>query len=170
MLVDKFSGSELPNKVRMIVLETDEPDPGTSREKGSFGDVLNTLLKTAGVKHDPPLGIETVMRFVVEPKGGQVPTMEELQGVHAVLITGSMYDAHGNDEWILKLIKLLQGRVVDSSHDVWRLIKNKICGNTVPICASREFASVTKSSVECSGPRLKQSPEEDGSFLTLILT
>ena len=103
-------------------METDEPDPGTSREQGSFGDVLNTLLKTAGDKHDPPLGIETVMRFVVEPKGGQVPTMEELQGIHAVLITGSMYDAHGNDEWILKLIKLLQGRVVDSSHDVWKLI------------------------------------------------
>ncbi|KAH0369507.1 class I glutamine amidotransferase-like protein, partial [Aureobasidium melanogenum] len=105
---DKFSGSEAPNKVRMMVFETDEPHPDDHEEKGSFGDVLDRLFKAAGDNHDPQLGIETAMKFVVEPKGGKVPTVDELEGVHAILITGSMYDAHGNDEWILKLIKLLQ--------------------------------------------------------------
>lgn len=105
---DKFSGSEAPNKVRMVVFETDEPHPDTQEEKGSFGDVLDKLFKTAGDNHDPPLGIETKMRFVVEPKGGKVPTVDELQDVHAILITGSMFDAHGDEEWIQKLVRLLQ--------------------------------------------------------------
>jgi hypothetical protein len=49
------------------------------------------------------------MKFVVESKGGRVPNVDELKDVHAILITGSMFDAHGDDEWILKLIKLLRG-------------------------------------------------------------
>jgi len=96
----------------MLVLETDEAHPDDHNEQGSFGQVLDKLFKTAGDNHDPPLGVETTMRFVVEDKEhreGSVPTLEELEGVHAVLITGSMYDAHGDEEWILKLLKLLRG-------------------------------------------------------------
>lgn len=107
---DKFSGSEAPNKVRMMVFETDDPHPDTEREKGSFGQVFDKLFKTAGDNHDPPLGIETAMKFVVEPKGGKVPSVDDLKDVHAILITGSMFDAHGDDEWILKLMKLLKGK------------------------------------------------------------
>jgi GMP synthase-like glutamine amidotransferase len=106
---DKFSGSSAENTVRMMVFETDEPHPETIAEKGTFGDVFDKLFKTAGDNHDPPLGIETAMKFVVESKGGKVPSVDELKDVHAILITGSMFDAHGDDEWILKLIKLLQG-------------------------------------------------------------
>jgi hypothetical protein len=106
---DKFSGSSAKDKVRMMVFETDEPHPETIAEKGTFGDVFDKLFKKAGDNHDPPLGIETAMKFVVESKGGRVPTVDELKDVHAILITGSMFDAHGDDEWILKLIKLLQG-------------------------------------------------------------
>ena len=109
MMHDKFSGSEAENKVRMMVFETDEPHPKDHADKGTFGDVLDKLFKTAGDNHDPPLGIETAMKFVVEPKGGKVPSVDDLEDVHAILITGSMYDAHGDDEWILKLMKLLQG-------------------------------------------------------------
>ena len=94
-----------------MVFETDEPHPEDHEEKGTFGDVFDKLFKAAGDNHDPPLGIETAMKFVVEPKGGKVPTVDELKDVHAILITGSMYDAHGDDEWILKLIKLLQGTI-----------------------------------------------------------
>jgi len=96
----------------MLVLETDEAHPDTHKQHGSFGQVLDKLFKNAGDKHDPPLGVETIMRFVVEDKEhreGSVPTLEELEGIHAVLITGSMYDAHGDEEWILKLLALLKG-------------------------------------------------------------
>jgi len=96
----------------MLVLETDEAHPDDHKEQGSFGQVLDKLFKTAGDNHDPPLGVETVMRFVVEDKEhreGSVPTLKELEGVHAILITGSMYDAHGDEEWILKLLRLLKG-------------------------------------------------------------
>lgn len=105
-----FSGSDEPNKVRMMVFETDDPHPDTSEERGSFGQIFDELFKKAGDGHDPPLGIETSMQFVVEEKGGSVPTVEELEDVHAILITGSMYDAHGDDEWITKLVKLLKGK------------------------------------------------------------
>lgn len=103
-----------PEKVRMLVLETDEAHPDTESERGSFGDIFDQLFKQAGDKHDPPLGVETVIRFIVENEGGKVPTLDdfkrgEFEDIHAILITGSMYDAHGGDEWILKLVKLIQG-------------------------------------------------------------
>ncbi|KAL8684548.1 MAG: hypothetical protein Q9224_006282, partial [Gallowayella concinna] len=66
--------------VRMLVLETDEQHPDDHEERGSFGDVFDTLFKNAGDQHDPPLGIETVNRFVVEDKkGGSVPKVEEME-------------------------------------------------------------------------------------------
>ncbi|KAL1297501.1 hypothetical protein AAFC00_005020 [Neodothiora populina] len=107
-MAHNFSGSETPNKVRMMVFETDEPHPDTTETKGSFGQIFDRLFKTAGDNHTPPLEIETAMRFVVEPKGGSLPSLDDLTDVHAILITGSMYDAHGDDEWILKLLDLLK--------------------------------------------------------------
>ncbi|KAL6702479.1 hypothetical protein ACN47E_001634 [Coniothyrium glycines] len=102
--------SDQPEKVRMLVLETDETHPDTQKEVGSFGVVLNELLSRAGEAHDPKLGIETVMQYVVEPEGGVVPTVEEIgDDIHAILITGSCWDAHGDDEWVLKLMKFIRG-------------------------------------------------------------
>lgn len=96
----------------MLVLETDETHPETQKEKGSFGVVLNELLKKAGDSHKPNLGIETAMQYVVEPEGGAVPKIEEIgDDIHAILITGSCWDAHGDDEWIHKLMRLIK--------DVW---------------------------------------------------
>lgn len=70
--------SDHPDKVRMLVLETDETHPQTQEEKGSSGVVLNELLKKAGDSHDPSLGIETAMQYVVEPEGGSIPKLEEV--------------------------------------------------------------------------------------------
>ncbi|KAF1952800.1 class I glutamine amidotransferase-like protein [Byssothecium circinans] len=101
--------SDHPDKVRMLVLETDEPHPDTQREKGSFGEVLADLLKRAGDEHDPSLGIETVMQYVVEPDGGKIPKPEEItDDIHAILITGSVYDAHGEDPWVHKLMDFIK--------------------------------------------------------------
>jgi hypothetical protein len=52
--------------VKMLVLETDEPHLKTMQECGSFGEIIGNLFKKAGEEHDPPLGIETDMHFVVE--------------------------------------------------------------------------------------------------------
>lgn len=105
----RLERSDRPDSVRMFVFETDEPHPETQNRRGSFGDVLDDLFKKAGDSHDPPLGIETVMRFVVESEGGKIPDVGELEDVDAILITGSMYDAHGDDAWIKKLVGLVQG-------------------------------------------------------------
>jgi GMP synthase-like glutamine amidotransferase len=109
--------SDHPEKVRMLVLETDETHPDTQEETGSFGDVLGQLLKKAGDQHNPSLGIETAMQYVVEPEGGSIPKLEEIgDDIHAILITGSCWDAHGDDPWILKLMQLIRGTSHLSHH------------------------------------------------------
>ncbi len=105
------SRSDVPT-VKMIVLETDEPHPDDHHEKGSLGEHLHNHFVKAGKNHDPPLGIETDQIFVVKEKGGRIPSKEEFEGVKAVLIAGSVYDAHGDDEWILELLALLKGEYI----------------------------------------------------------
>lgn len=98
-----------PNKVRMLVLETDEPHPETIRRRGTYGAIFDELFTKAGSSHSPPLEIETTMTYVVEDDGGAVPAVSDISDdVHAILVTGSMYDAHGDDSWILKLLELLR--------------------------------------------------------------
>jgi hypothetical protein len=98
-----------PEKIRMLVLETDTPHPDTKKEQGGFGEVLGELFKQAGDDHDPPLGIETVMQYVIEDDGGRIPKAEEIgDDIRAILITGSMYNAHGDTPWVLKLIELIK--------------------------------------------------------------
>jgi GMP synthase-like glutamine amidotransferase len=92
-----------------MVLETDEPHPDDHHEKGSLGEILHDHFVRAGKRHDPELGIETDQVFVVTEKGGRIPSAAEFTGVKGVLITGSMYDAHGDDQWIKDLLKLLKG-------------------------------------------------------------
>ncbi|KAK1580035.1 GMP synthase [Colletotrichum navitas] len=103
----KYPAPESPI-VRIIVLETDEPHPDTHATKGSFGEILHSHFQHAGAEHDPPLGIDTDQRFVVEEKGGKVPQFEDFDGYQGVLITGSMYDAHEDNPWILKLLDVLK--------------------------------------------------------------
>ncbi|KAF5521686.1 putative glutamine amidotransferase-like protein [Colletotrichum aenigma] len=105
--VQKYPGPDAPI-VRMIVLETDTPHPDTHATKGSFGDILHSHFQNAGADHDPPLGVDTDQRFVVEEEGGKVPAFEEFEDYQGVLITGSMYDAHGDNPWILKLLDVLK--------------------------------------------------------------
>ncbi|PKS05403.1 hypothetical protein jhhlp_008779 [Lomentospora prolificans] len=92
----------------MMVLETDEPHPDEQKRRGSFAQILHHHFSSAGESHDPPLDIETDKRFVVADKGGRVPKFEDFEGCDAVLITGSMYDAHGNNPWILELLAVLK--------------------------------------------------------------
>ncbi|KAM5353890.1 hypothetical protein ACJ41O_000540 [Fusarium nematophilum] len=94
--------------VRVFVLETDQPHPDTQTERGSFGQILHHHFCKAGVDHHPPLGVETEQVFVVTEKGGHMPKVEEFDLYDGLLITGSMYDAHGDNPWILELLQLLK--------------------------------------------------------------
>ncbi|KAI9803440.1 MAG: hypothetical protein M1833_000959 [Piccolia ochrophora] len=105
---DTAARSSVTGKVRMLVLETDEPHPETVHRRGTYGAIFDELFTKAGAEHDPPLGIDTIMTYVVEPDGGKVPELDDIGDVHAILVTGSMYDAHGDDDWILKLVLLLR--------------------------------------------------------------
>jgi hypothetical protein len=146
--------SSHPEKVRMLVLETDEPHPDTQKEKGSFGDILNELLVDAGEAHSPKLAIETAMQYIVEPEGGQIPKKEEItDDVHAIMITGSEWDAHGNDEWIHKLMDLIKRKSSEAHISTRHLIDEQIFGFTVQTFDSPEYASATRFSVEHWGQK-----------------
>lgn len=107
------TASKHEDKVRMLVLETDETHPDTQKEIGGFGEVFNALLVKAGDDHDPPLGIETMMQYIVEPDGGHVPGPQDIpEDLHAILITGSEWDAHGDDEWIHKLMDFIKCKYI----------------------------------------------------------
>lgn len=105
-------GSLSNEYVKMLVLETDDPHPDTLQEKGSFGEIFHSLFTEAGDKHDPPLKVDTDMHFVVDDpendKNGHVPKLDEVpESIDAVLVTGSMYDAHSDEKWTLELLELL---------------------------------------------------------------
>jgi GMP synthase-like glutamine amidotransferase len=109
----RSSSDDQPGAIRMLVLETDEPHPETREKKGSFGDIFAQLFTDAGKEHTPPLAVKTDMRYIVDDPDndhhGHVPRASEIgKDVTAILITGSLYDAHGDNKWILKLMELLE--------------------------------------------------------------
>lgn len=94
--------------VRLMVLETDMPHPDTYSERGSFGQIVHSFFSKAGRAHHPPLGVETDQVFVVSERGGRIPTVDEFARFDGLVITGSVYDAHANNPWILELLELLK--------------------------------------------------------------
>jgi hypothetical protein len=122
--------SSHPEKVRILVLETDDLHPETAKEKDGFGGILGELFKEAGDAHDPSLGIETVIQYIIEDKGGKVPEPEDIEtDIHAVLITGSLYDAHSDVPWILKLMGLIKSMFFFFFRGVhgWRMLLVTSC-------------------------------------------
>ncbi|EGY19296.1 hypothetical protein VD0002_g109 [Verticillium dahliae] len=101
---------ETPSKdvVKLMVLETDEPHADTIESRGSFGEILFHHMFKAGQAHHPPLGIEVDYQHVVTEKGGILPTFDDMARFDGLLITGSVYDAHGGNQWILDLLSLLK--------------------------------------------------------------
>ncbi|KAK4454260.1 gmp synthase [Podospora aff. communis PSN243] len=94
--------------IGMMILEADEPHPETSERKGTFAEILHRHFVDAGDAHDPPLGVASNNVFLVSERGGRIPKIEEFENYQAVLITGSIHDAHGDDPWILQLLYLLR--------------------------------------------------------------
>ncbi|KAJ5128528.1 hypothetical protein N7448_002247 [Penicillium atrosanguineum] len=103
-----YNPTQLAPVIRLMVLETDKPHPDTYSKRGSFGQIIHTHFAKAGRAHNPPLGVETDQVFVVSEQGGRIPTVKDFDRFDGLLITGSVYDAHGNNEWILELLELLK--------------------------------------------------------------
>lgn len=95
--------------IRILILETDEPHPSIHEERGGYASILDDHFRRAAEAHDPPLTVECDMRFVVEDKGGEVPSVEAFEGYQGVLLTGSLYDAHSEDGWVVDLMERLKG-------------------------------------------------------------
>ncbi|KAK5958813.1 hypothetical protein OHC33_000656 [Knufia fluminis] len=107
------SDADTKDAVHILVLETDEPHPETADRKGDFSDIFHDLFTKAGAEHKPPLKITTSDHYIVDDPDnkhyGHVPAASEIpESCHAILITGSMYDAHGDDKWVHQLLDLLK--------------------------------------------------------------
>jgi hypothetical protein len=104
------TGSDHAERITILVLETDSVFPDTKARKGTFGHIFHEVFAQAGREHDPAIEVETRMKFVVADEGGDVPVdLDILDGVQGVLITGSKWDAHGDQAWILGLLDWVRG-------------------------------------------------------------
>lgn len=113
---------EEPRAIRLLVLEAEEPHPEIQDRRGRYHDMFHELFSNAGARENPPIKVKSDARYIVEEEN-PLPTMEEMREKYdGVVISGSNYDAHGNNEWILKLVSWLQGK--KSSGSVHRANKN----------------------------------------------
>jgi GMP synthase-like glutamine amidotransferase len=90
--------------IKIFVLETDTTHP----QQDSFAQILHDFMSKAGAAHHPPLGVETEQELIVPQMGGRMPKIEEFDGYDGLLITGSRYDAHSDEPWVLELLELLR--------------------------------------------------------------
>lgn len=90
--------------LRIAILECDTPLDIVKAKYGSYGTIFTTLLKAGADSLDFPglsstTGLEISTFDVVQEQA--YPTLEDID---AVLLTGSKFNAHDNDPWILKLV------------------------------------------------------------------
>ncbi|PSC69199.1 glutamine amidotransferase isoform A [Micractinium conductrix] len=76
------------------ILIAGEPDKRCCESKGTFAQMFLDLLRDEGC------GEEWRLYFAFQ---GQLPSEEELRELKGVVITGSVADAFGNDEWLVGL-------------------------------------------------------------------
>ena len=145
--------------VKMIVLEVDEPHPDDQKEKGTLGEILERHFVKAGREHDPPLGVQVDMRYIVEEEGGKIPSVEEFEGVRGILITGSTYDAYGDNPWIVKLMDLIKRKSVSRGG----VIDHQSCGGDTQICTLAVSALATRSYVGHWAPKSVRHLQATGS-------
>lgn len=74
-----------------------------------------------------------------------MPTVDEFEGFDCVLITGSKYDAHGDNPWILQLLDLLRGK---EHHEPPRQLKAYFVVLLVSNEIFRTLAASTRSALQ----------------------
>lgn len=129
-------------RIHLLVLETDTPLPKIYKERGSFADIFGELFDKAGKALKPPVQVETSSYYVV---GDEAEYPESLEGVDAILLTGSKFDAHGNDDWIHKLISFTRGLVLF----FFSRSNSQMSGRTILKSNFREFVLAINFYREC---------------------
>ncbi|KAH9306688.1 hypothetical protein KI387_011092, partial [Taxus chinensis] len=79
------------------VLQTGYSSEYTESKYGGYAKMLENMLKD-------PEEVWDIFKVI----DGNFPSLEELDMYDGVVITGSSSDAHGNEEWILKLCDILK--------------------------------------------------------------
>lgn len=108
--------------IKLLVLETDilpgsrDSPKGDENGTGSIGSAFQSLFTHVGQHQDPPLAVDVSSIYIVgntddpsQNHQGKLPELKEMKDYDGVLITGSKHDAHGDSEWIIKLLDWLRG-------------------------------------------------------------
>lgn len=94
--------------LRIAVLECDEPIGRTKEKYGGYGNLFHELLdhsaKHLKAKEGKEVELDVTKYDVVRHE-----VYPELEGVDAVLLTGSKFNSFDNDPWILKLVEFVRG-------------------------------------------------------------
>jgi GMP synthase-like glutamine amidotransferase len=91
-----------PVSLHILILETDVLPANSGNPTTAFQE----LFARVGREQTRKIAVETSSVYVVE---GKLPPIDDVRKYDGILITGSKHDAHGDDKWILNLIKWLQG-------------------------------------------------------------
>lgn len=143
----------MPVRVRLLILETDQPLSPINSSRGGYGNLFQQLFSSVGSDLDPAIDVHVTPCYVVgnndssSEEDGSLPDISTLNNYDGVVITGSKYDAHGDNPWILRLIKWIQGPPsIQNRHDNTNTAKHQMHGEPTPTSVSPASASDTRSS------------------------
>ncbi|KUJ16897.1 class I glutamine amidotransferase-like protein [Mollisia scopiformis] len=93
-----------PLSLHIVVLDCDTPVLNVYAARGTYGDIFEALLRDAAFHTQgvPELDLEFSSFDCVR---GNLPTVENLDGVDGIIITGSAASAYDNAPWIHSLIE-----------------------------------------------------------------
>lgn len=107
--------------IHIAVFECLRLEPQVAAFRGQFGDVFRSWLQASAAafnskvsSRENKIAIET-SHWDVEH--GQYP--ETLEGVNAIIVSGSTASAYDKDNWITTLEKYLQGESLSSQLSSW---------------------------------------------------
>jgi GMP synthase-like glutamine amidotransferase len=99
-----------PRKVHIAVLECLRLGKAISDSRGQFGDVFRAWLLTCATHYNATRSPADQLEVIVsswDVEHGQYPPT--LEGIDAVIVTGSTASAYDSDEWIAQLSNYLRG-------------------------------------------------------------
>ncbi|KAJ3177995.1 hypothetical protein HDU85_005715 [Gaertneriomyces sp. JEL0708] len=86
--------------VRLLVLEADTPQD-IHDEHSSYAELFADILNRAADQQN--INLDMTSRYIVRDNHCNLPDEEEMNEFQSVLISGSRHDAHGDEEWVLRL-------------------------------------------------------------------
>lgn len=149
-------GSSTTTSLRLAILEADTPLPNTNAKFHGYGGVFTDLFRRA-VAPDP---LESHLAITAYDVVNHPDGYPDLDGVDAVLISGSKHSAYLDEPWIVKLVEFTrralatEGRVKVVGVCFGHQIVGRALGATVAVNEKGWEVSVTEIKLTGQGREL----------------